>query len=95
MHLKLTVLSFALCALLHLPLAVTRHLPDGHLATAQLFNNTALPTTDVSSTQSSPLIWLGPIGLGVFALILILVIRRYSKPQRQHLAQQDIEPRDD
>ncbi len=49
-----------------------------------------MPAADAAATQSSPLIWLIPIAMGVFALVLVFVIRRFSRPHRQPKAQEEI-----
>jgi len=52
---------------------------------------TNAPAADAAATETSALIWLIPVAMGVFAFILVFVIRRYSKPGRQGQAQQDID----
>ncbi|GEM_PF-4148947 len=50
-----------------------------------------MPAADAEATESSPLVWLVPLFMGVFALVLVFVIRRYSRPERQPKAQEDIQ----
>lgn len=52
------------------------------------------PVAALNPAESGLEVWIGPLILGVFALALILLIRRYSKAHRQGKAQKDIEPRD-
>lgn len=50
-----------------------------------------VPATDAAAAESSPLVWLIPVAMGLFAFVLVFVIRRYSKPRHQGKAQDDIE----
>ena len=49
------------------------------------------PAADATDARSSPLIWLIPLIMGLFGLGLAFVIRRFSRPERQPKAQEDIE----
>lgn len=53
------------------------------------------PLADLNPADSSLEVWIGPIILGVFALVLIVLIRRYSKPRHQDQAQSDLKQRRD
>lgn len=81
------VVLFLLAGLVHSEAVLANGPAPTSLVAAQTASGDNLPAAEVSATRSSPLIWLAPITLGVLAFILVLVIRRYSKPRRQHLAQ--------
>ncbi len=48
------------------------------------------PAADATEAQSSPLIWLIPLAMGLFGLGLAFAIRRFSRPERQPKAQDEI-----
>lgn len=76
-------LVMALCALMNKAVARVN----------SAVQNTAaenLPAMDAAATETSPLVWLIPVVLGVFAFVLVFVIRRYSKPRHQDKAQEEI-----
>lgn len=74
--------------------AATHALADTALAYAESTVRAAAeataPAADVAATESSALIWLIPVAMGVFAFVLVFVIRRFSRPERQRQAQDDI-----
>lgn len=49
-----------------------------------------MPAVDASAAETSPLAWLVPVVMGVFAFVLVFVIRRFSRPERQPKAQEEI-----
>lgn len=53
------------------------------------------PLAALNPAESSLEVWIGPIIMGIFAVFLILFIRRYSKPRHQAQAQKDVAKRRD
>lgn len=53
------------------------------------------PLAALNPAESGIEVWIGPIVMGVFALILILFIRRFSKSRRQDKAQKDLDDQGD
>ncbi|MGY6554192.1 MAG: hypothetical protein ACXIUM_06685 [Wenzhouxiangella sp.] len=88
--LTVALLPLFLIAVPHHLLAMSANAPiAAALTAAQTSSTDNLPAAEASQTRSSPLIWLAPLGLGVFAFVLAMIIRRFSKPDRQHLAQKE------
>ena len=83
-----------LTAILLCVVALTVHSADtwaaaGFVGQAEVMENA--PAADATDARSSPLIWLIPLIMGLFGLGLAFVIRRFSRPERQPEAQEDIE----
>lgn len=51
------------------------------------------PLAALNPAESGLEVWIGPIIMGVFALALILFIRRFSKARHQDQAQKDLNDR--
>ncbi len=66
--------------------------PDAEDAAGYMDPDGSSPAAALNPAESGLEVWIGPILLGAFALMLILVIRRFSRPRRQDKAQQDIPP---
>lgn len=75
--------------------AADEPVPDAEEASGYMDPDDASPAAALNPAESGLEVWIGPILLGAFALLLILVIRRFSRPSRQEKAQQDIPPERD
>lgn len=95
MRLLITMLMM-LAMMLSAPLlAAADTPPDQQEPSGYMDPNDSSPLSALNPAEGDLKIWIGPIIMGVFALILILFIRRFSKTRRQDQAQSDPEDRRD
>lgn len=69
--------------------ATDEPVPDSEEASGYMDPDGSSPAAALNPAESGFEVWIGPILLGAFALLLIVVIRRFSRPRRQEKAQRD------
>ena len=95
MRLLMTMLLMLVMVLSGPLLAAADTPPDQDEPSGYMDSDGRSPLAALNPAESGIEVWIGPIVMGVFALILILFIRRFSKSRRQDKAQKDLDDQGD